>query len=47
MKLSRVGKALGAFWPGRDTGACELRGWTLFRLGLEVLTETRLVEVGA
>ena len=23
-----MGKALlGAFWPGRDTGACELRGW--------------------
>jgi hypothetical protein len=27
MKLSRVGKAPSAFWPGRDTGACELPGW--------------------
>ena len=26
-KLSSVGKALDAFWPGRDTEACKLRGW--------------------
>jgi hypothetical protein len=53
MKLSRVGKALGTFWPGRDAGACELRRWAgatpsrsrVFRLGLEVLTEIRHVEV--
>ena len=52
-KLSSVGKALSAFWPSWDTGSC-VGGWEnsvtlrapgVFRLGLEVLTGTRLVEV--
>ncbi len=50
-KLGRVGKAHGAFWPGRDTGgepvSCRggqenstvLQGACVFRLSLEEVTE--------